>query len=299
MNRENEQLLHNFSTYLSVEKRLSLKTREVYLPVVEKFLTYMEINNFDIKTIEVEQIEEFVLNEDIEPRTRAKYLSALRSFFRFIALRGIREDNPSELFVETKIKPRLPEVHTVEEIERLLNVISENDVYGIRDKAIFELIYSAALRVSELVNLKVSDYFEKEEMLRIEESKRGKSRLVPVGERAISFIKEYMLSSRSHLLNGKKSDYMFISRFGDKMTRQEVWLRLSEYSKEANVHFTVHSLRHSYATHILQNGGNLVALKELLGHSNLRTTVVYTHLDTRNLKKEFFEHKGKLGDKDV
>lgn len=299
MNSENEKLLKNFSTYISVERRLSPKTREVYLPIVEKFLTYMEINNFDIKTIEVDQIEEFVLNEKIEPRTRAKYLSALRSFFKFVSSRGIREDNPTELFVETKIKPRLPEVHTVDEIEQLISLISENDVYGIRDRAIFELIYSAALRVSELVNLKLSDYFEEEGMLRIEESKRGKSRLVPVGSRAIAFIKEYLLSSRSYLLGGKQSDYMFISRLGDKMTRQEVWLRLSEYSRESGIHFTVHSLRHSYATHILQNGGNLVALKELLGHSDLRTTVVYTHLDTANLKKEFFEHKGKIGDKDV
>ena len=166
-----------------------------------------------------------------------------------------------------------------------------NDIYAIRDSAIYELIYSSALRVSELVNLKIGDYYPEENLVRIVSSKRGKTRIVPVGSKAIQKIDEYLLSSRPKLQNANISDALFLSRFGRPLTRLEVWKRLDEYGERLGTHFTVHSLRHSFATHMLQNGASIVAIRDLLGHSDLRTTEVYTHLSNEDLRASFFKYK--------
>lgn len=287
------KLLTDYSTYILVERRLSKKTLDVYKRVVELFLNYITNNNISLNQVSVEHIENYVATfECLDAKTKSKYFSAIRSFFEFLVENDFRKDNPSELLTKIKTKNHPIEVHTREEIDTLLDYISKTSTeYSIRDRAIYELIYSAALRVSEVVNLKLGDYLKNEGVLRINNSKRGKSRIVPIGKRAIALTDEYLLSSRNHLVKKNSTDTLFLSRFGAPLTRLEIWKQLDKYGEAIGIHFTVHSLRHSYATHMLQNGASLVALQALLGHSNLKTTEVYTHLDDTDLRREFFEHK--------
>lgn len=287
-----DELLDKYLLYLRIDKRLSKKTEDVYLQVVNNYLTFLDENNINLLTSEVTDIEKFVSSKKFTSRSMAKYLSAIRSFYKFLIEQNIRNDNPSELLYPIKSSVCLPSVHSVEEIDKLINYISlSSDIYALRDRAIYELIYSSALRVSECVNLKIGDYLKNERIIRINKSKRDKSRLVPVGEKAIEYIDEYLLSSRSKFVNEQSSDYMFLSRLGGPLTRLEVWKRLDEYGDKVGIHFSVHSLRHSAATHILQNGANLVAVQSFLGHSDLKTTEIYTHLTNADLKEAFFRYK--------
>lgn len=287
-----DELLNKFSLYLIVDRRLSKKTESVYTQVVQEFLEYFEKNKIDLLTSEVADIEKFVAEKNFTPRTGAKYFSAIRVFYRFLSKQNFRLDNPTELLLPTKIGSSLPEVHSVDEINALIEYISASGgIYALRDKAIFELIYSSALRVSECVNLRIQDYLKDERILRINKSKRDKSHLVPIGTNASEYIDEYLLSSRTHFQNNKSEDYLFLSRFGGPLTRLEVWKRLDEYGEKIGVHFTVHSLRHSAATHILQHGASLVAVQSFLGHSDLKTTEIYTHLTNEDLKEAFFKYK--------
>lgn len=286
-----EKLLKEFSIHLLVEKRLSKKTYDVYYKIISDFCTYVENNNDDLKTIDVAYIENWVMTLDLTSRTVSKYFSALRCFFKFLSKKNIREDNPTELFSTVKVVNKLPEVHTEKDIDTLLTYIEKgNNIYSIRDKAIYELIYSAALRVSEVIALTINDYFPSEMLIRVVSSKRGKSRLVPIGKRAIDAVNEYLLSARASFMKDD-TDILFLSRFGEKITRLEIWKRLNEYGDKIGIHFTVHSLRHSFATHMLENGASITAIKDMLGHSNLKTTEVYTHLSTNDLREMFFSHK--------
>ena len=288
----NDEIRKKFSIYLVVQRRLSRKTYDVYYNIIDDFLTYVNENNLDLATMDVKEIEEFAASRNVDTRTVAKYFSSLRCFFRFLSQEQVRPDNPTDLFTTIKVRNTLPEVHSLEDIEKLFAIIENgNDIYAIRDSAIYELIYSSALRVSELVNLKIGDYYPEENLVRIVSSKRGKTRIVPVGSKAIQKIDEYLLSSRPKLQNANISDALFLSRFGRPLTRLEVWKRLDEYGERLGTHFTVHSLRHSFATHMLQNGASIVAIRDLLGHSDLRTTEVYTHLSNEDLRASFFKYK--------
>lgn len=291
MKTDSESLLKGFTTYILVERRLSKKTHEVYFAVAKQFLQHISDNNLDVATIDVREIEEWVMGLSLNPRTVSKYFSSLTSFFKFLVSRNIREDNPTELFSKVKKFKPLPQVHTVEEIEALLDIIGEADAYAIRDRAMFELIYSSALRVSEVVNLRVDDYFPDEGVLRVINTKRGKSRIVPVGERALEAVSEYLKSARQSFVRENDNPSLFLSQRGEGIKRCEIWKRLDKYSDELGIHFTVHSLRHSFGTHMLERGANLRVIQALLGHSDLRSTEVYTHLDNSKLKTEYFKHK--------
>ena len=287
-----DELLKKYSLYLRIDKRLSKKTEDVYLQVAREYLFFLNENNTELTESKVDDIEKFVSSKGFTSRSMAKYLSAIRSLYKFLTEQKIRSDNPSELLYPIKSGLYLPSVHSVEEIDKLINYISlSSDEYALRDRAIYELIYSSALRVSECINLKTGDYLKNERLIRINNSKRGKSRLVPVGSRAIEYIDEYLYSSRAKFAAKKGSDFLFLSRLGGALTRLEVWKRLDEYGEKVGIHFTVHSLRHSAATHILQNGANLVAVQAFLGHSDLKTTEIYTHLSNLDLKDAFFKYK--------
>jgi len=276
-------LLEEYEHYLALQKRLSEGTIEVYLYEVGLLLETFE----DPEIVNARDIEAFVISygerRSLASRSIAKTLSALRSFFTFLQLRKIREDNPLSLIRTPKKEESLPHVASYDEIEYLFSVISTSDYLGIRDKTLFEVIYSCGLRVSEAASIDVEDY--QNQQLRVI-GKRNRMRLIPVSEVAQASLAYYLKEARPHLLSrSKPSRALFLGRRGQRLTRQAISKRFDEYTALAGLEMSVHTLRHSFATHLLQNGADLRSVQELLGHSDIQTTQIYTHVDSSTLQR--------------
>ena len=213
-------------------------------------------------------------------------ITVLRSFFSYLQNERIRSDDPTELLPRNKIPKRLPQTIDTDAVARILDVIDTSTDIGFRDRTMLELIYSCGLRVSECADLKVSRYYSLERRL-VVLGKGSKERMIPVGEVAAGYLDTYISSVRPRLLGKTRSQVMFISQQQKPITRQEIWERLKKYADEAGVDSKVHTLRHSFATHLLQNGADLRSVQELLGHSDIRTTEIYTHVDTDDIFKAF------------
>jgi integrase/recombinase XerD len=281
-------LLEEYEHYLALQKRLSESTIEVYLHEVGLLLETFE----DPEIVNVRDIEAFVISfgerRSLASRSIAKTLSALRSFFTFLQLRKIREDNPLSLIRTPKKEESLPHVATYDEIEYLFSVINTSDYLGVRDKTLFEVIYSCGLRISEAASIDVEDY--QNQQLRVI-GKRNKMRLIPVGEVAQAALAYYLEEARPHLLcRSKPSQALFLGRRGQRLTRQAISKRFDEYTALAGLEMSVHTLRHSFATHLLQRGADLRSVQELLGHSDIQTTQIYTHVDSSTLQRFWEEY---------
>ncbi len=304
----NRVFIKKYKEYLVAEKNLTLSSVEVYEREILYFYEYSESRNLTEQTFQLKDIESFLIlrkkelnscEEELGAATVNKCKSAVRSFCRYLQAEDIRSDNPAEL-VETGGRGRkLPEVLDVEKIDEILDIISEkneregrSDKYGLRDRALFELIYSLGLRISEASDLKYSSIFFDESVIRVF-GKGRKERFVPLGEVAEKWLKKYLAESRPLLLKNRRSDYLFLNYRGEKLSRKGIWKRYSELVAELNsrkensikISSRVHSLRHSFATHLLKGGADLRSVQELLGHSDISTTQVYTHLDTSDLRE--------------
>ncbi len=226
----------------------------------------------------------------LSARTMSKVITALRMFFLFLQNERIRNDDPMELIPRTKEPKMLPQTIDYNAVEKILNVIDTSTDLGFRDRTMFELIYSCGLRVSECATLRVDKYLKVEKRI-IVLGKGNKERMIPVGDVAIGYLDAYISGARANLLGKRKSVYMFISKRGDAgkegITREEIWNRLKIYCDQAGVYSKVHTLRHSFATHLLQGGADLRSVQELLGHKDIRTTEIYTHVNTDDLQKKF------------
>jgi len=282
-------LIENFSYYLLTEKKLSKISADYYLSDVKIFLTWLKK---DVKTITEEEIREFIhylSRKKIKPATLARKISSLKSFFQFLSSEGILTKNPLEELPTPKIKRSLPEVLTVREVEELIKTteITKNKE-SIRAKALFELLYATGMRISELLNLKINDLNLEEGFVRII-GKRNKERIVPLGEPAIFAIKEYLNLVRPSFLSQKSElpPYLFLNRRGGKLSRMGFWKILKKYVKIAGIKkkITPHTFRHTFATHLLERGANLRVVQELLGHSNISTTQIYTKMNKEYLKE--------------
>ncbi len=280
-----EHLLLSFEDYLTVGLRLSRQTVATYLRDCRGFVAWADANALEAQSVTTAEIIDFLImrqqDEGIDQRTIAKTISALRSLFGYLVLEKMREDNPATLIELPRAAHRVPGVLEIEEIERLLGAIEIDGPLGLRDRALFELIYSCGLRISEAVELSVDRLFLAERIIRVQ-GKGDKERLVPMGEHAYHWMTRYLEDARPHLARRPVSA-LFLNNRGQQLSRKGMWKRFREIAERAGVEAKVHTLRHSFATHLLEGGADLRAVQELLGHADISTTQIYTHVDKDEL----------------
>jgi integrase/recombinase XerD len=275
-----EALIKEFSDFLSIEKRHSPHTVQGYSRDVSRFVKFSGLRSPELAT--TAGIRTFLMKlreEGISSTSVARSLSSIKSFFRFLCNESYLTDNPAEVLESPKPWRKLPDVISPAEVDALLSSPDPETPQGIRDRAMLELMYATGIRVSELVALKTSDLDLQVGFLRAL-GKGGKERVVPVGEVAKNALENYLLNSRRVLLRGRIVVELFVTRQGRKMTRQGFWKTLKGYAKRADVRASVspHSLRHAFATHLLEGGADLRSVQEMLGHSDISTTQIYTHI---------------------
>jgi len=289
-----ENITKGYIRYLKLERNMSPNTLDAYLNDVRKLLDYVEKQDLSLLTLQLEDLEHFsaTLHDiGIQPVSQCRILSGVRSFFRYLQLDGYRDDDPTELLESPQMGSHLPEVLSTEEVDRLESAIDLSKPEGQRNKAIIEVLFSCGLRVSELVNLKLSNIFFEEEFVRVV-GKGSKERLVPISPKAIKEL-QYWFMDRDRL-NIKKGeeDYVFLNRRGAHLTRTMILIMLKRLAAEAGIQKTIspHTLRHSFATALLEGGADLRVIQALLGHESIGTTEIYTHIDTTTLRQEILEH---------
>lgn len=284
-----EQAERGFSSYLKIEKSLSSNSVEAYLNDVGKLHNYI-LENKGNKTpdaVSYEDLRDFISETGISgdsARTQARLISGIRAFYRYLLLENEVEENPATLVESPKLGFRLPQVLTVEEIDRIISAIDLSKPEGHRNKSIIETLYSCGLRVSELVNIKLTDIHRKEGFLLIT-GKGNKQRLVPFGTIALREIDNY-LDKRRLLPSVKDENILYLSRRGTRLTRVMVFTMIKKLAEKAGIKKAIspHTFRHSFATHMVERGADLRAVQEMLGHESITTTEIYTHLDRSYLR---------------
>ncbi len=280
-----QNLIQDFINYLKIERNLSPNTVAAYRTDLERYCQFLESKGLnDIRAVRFDTIQEYVnlLAElGLAAASMARNFSTLRSFHKFLFGENITSSDPTELLQSPRLPRRLPHVLELYEIEQILNVIDITTEKGLRDRAIIETLYSTGLRVSELISLRMADVYLHQGVLRVL-GKGSKERVVPFGNRAAQAIKQYITAVRSLLVRYQKSrDHLFLNLRGAPISRMGVWKIIQEYVRLADIRKPVspHVFRHSFATHLLEGGANLRAVQEMLGHADIATTQIYTHLD--------------------
>lgn len=288
-------LIKRFTQYLLLEKSLSPNTIQAYCCDVEKLLSFLEDEGLGPSEADLAHLHSFVATLSdigISARSEARIISGIRTFFKFLVLEGYIQDDPSEMLELPKIGMKLPEVLTVDEIDRMIGSIDRSLPDGQRNRAILETLYSCGLRVSELCNLKLSEIYFDEKFIKVT-GKGSKQRLVPVSGRALNEIRLY-LTDRCHIdIKNGYEDYLFVSyRTGKPLSRVMIFDIIKKHTRMAGIEKCVspHTLRHSFATHLLEGGANLRAIQSMLGHEKIATTEIYTHLDRSRLREEIIAH---------
>ncbi len=286
--------VRSFLNYLRVEKGLSENTIHAYRRDMAKFVAFAGKGNLGTTDIRREDVVEFLASlyhRKLDSRSVARHLVTIRHFFRFSLTEGFIQDDPAADIESPKFRQSLPEFLSVEEVDRLLRQPDASDIVGMRDKAMIELMYSTGLRVSELCALRVSDLQMDPGCLRCI-GKGNKERLVPVGKQALGAVKQYLQQSRPQLLQETGSPYLFVNQKRGKFDRIAFWKILGEYGRKAGLRrgLTPHMLRHSFATHLLDRGADLRSVQMMLGHSDISTTQIYTHVVEERLKQVYKAH---------
>ncbi len=286
-------LVEDYRDYLLVERRVSQATVAVYTTEVSRYLRYLRENQIAIEVSTAEDLVSYLIHrstvDGISQRTQGRNLSALTSFHRYLNDAAIRDDDPTPLVDTPKLPSIVPKSVSYDAVDAILATIDVDDPTGLgaRDRALFEIVYSCGLRVSEVCALRVGDYQEQQQILRVI-GKGDKERLVPVGAYAREAL-DYYLQTIRPILRGAhlQEKTLFLGRRGKPLTRALVWKRFKMYCDKANVEAKVHTLRHSFASHLLRGGADLRTVQELLGHSDIRTTQIYTHTDTEDLLQSY------------
>lgn len=288
------RLLKQYNQYLMLEKSLAQNTLEAYMTDLEKLMAFLTLEQIPVLETTLEDLHRFVAglhDIGIHPRSQARIISGIKSFFRFLIMSDYLEIDPSELLESPKIGFRIPEVLTVTEIDALINVIDRGKKGGQRNRAMLETLYSCGLRVSELINLKISDLYFEEGFIKVE-GKGNKQRLVPISPRAITEI-QLWFTDRVHLDVARDfEDFVFLNLRGKAISRIAVFQFIKGYADEIGLKKKIspHTFRHSFATHLLEGGANLRAIQEMLGHESIATTEIYTHIDRQRLREEIIQH---------
>lgn len=290
----NKKLTTRYKQYLKLEKSFSTHTINAYLTDLNKLILFLEEENVCPKDVTLELLNTFsakLRDIGIHPRSQARILSGIRSFYHFLILEDEINNDPTELLESPQIGFHLPEVLTLEEIDLLINSIDLSTQEGQRNRAILETLYSCGLRVSELCNLKLSNLYLEEGYIKIT-GKGNKQRLVPISPKAIHEIQLYLID-RNHIpIKEGYEDYLFISKRGNNISRVMAFHIIKELSQKCNIkkNISPHTFRHSFATHLLEGGANLRIIQCMLGHESIGTTEIYTHIDSHRLRSEIIEH---------
>lgn len=291
------EAIENYANYLRFEKNASENTIEAYVSDLQKLQDFAEQNLMNITpiTISYEHLQEFlyqVSKINYSERTQARWISSIKGFFSFLLEDELREDNPSALLETPKLGLYLPDTLSLEEIEKLISATEENTDLAKRNRCMIEVLYGCGLRVSELTELQISNINFKENYLKIQ-GKGDKVRFVPLADYTADFIKNYINNIRSkQKINPKHSDILFLNSRGAHISRQMVFLIIKEIVRKAGIQKNIspHTFRHSFATHLLQNGADLRFIQEMLGHSSITTTEIYTHLNTEELHETILKY---------
>lgn len=280
--------------YLRLERNLSPNTIEAYRNDLAHLETFMMRNNLKLENVTLEQLHTFAasLHEyGITPRSQARVLSGVRSFFRFLVLDGVVESDPTELLEWPSLPEHLPVVLTLEEIDRIEDSIDLSKAEGARNRAIIEVLFSCGLRVSELVNMKLSNLYLEDRVLLVR-GKGNKERLVPVSNKVIADLKRWFFDRNLMKIKPGEDDYVFLNRRGAHLTRTMILIMVKRQAEEAGIKKTIspHTFRHSFATALLQGGADLRSIQAMLGHEKIDTTLVYTHISNEQLRKAILEH---------
>ncbi len=285
-------LIRQFRDYLKLERSLSGNSIEAYEHDVVKFMQYLEINEpsvgpLQVKGKHIQLFLEYITDLGMSSYSQARILSGVKSFFRFLLMEEIRDDDPSALIDSPKLGRKLPDTLSFHEIEAILGVIDLSTPEGTRNRAMLETLYSCGLRVSELIELKISNLFFDDGFIKVL-GKGNKERLVPIGRDARKYIGIYRNEIRCHMNIVKGAEnYVFLNRRGNKLTREMVFMIIKSLTAKAGINKTVspHTFRHSFATHLIEGGADLRAVQEMLGHESITTTEIYTHLDRDYLQQ--------------
>ena len=288
-------IIRRYFQYLRLEKSYTDNTLDAYLKDLQKLLNYYADEGIDFRKVTLEQLDRFAkaLQEvGVGPRSVARILSGVRSFYRFLTLEKEVETDPTELLESPKIGEHLPEVLSLPEIDAIEDAIDLSKPEGIRDLAIIEILFSCGLRISELINLKLSELYLEEGYIRVH-GKGRKERLVPIGETAIKRLRDWFVVRQSITVKPGEDDYVFISlRRGKHLSRISLFVYIKAYAEKAGVRKNIspHTFRHSFATQLLEGGANLRAIQAMLGHEDIGTTEIYMHIDKSHLRQEILEH---------
>jgi integrase/recombinase XerD len=284
------QEIKRFKRFLQVEKGLSENSVFSYAYDLKKFSAFLEDQNKSIMSATQDDIQHFLVFEKTKKnnsaRTLARSLAAIRQFYSYMTMTTGVVENPSVKIETPQIQKSLPDFLTIPELERLFSSISEDDIYELRDKSIFELLYSCGLRISEAIDLKFHDIDFENKLIRVM-GKGAKERIVPMGDEAVRLLKRYIERSRPVILGNRSSEFLFISKKGSLLNRKSVWRLIKGYCSRTDIqkNITPHTLRHSFATHLIENGADLRSVQELLGHMDISTTQIYTHLARKEMQK--------------
>lgn len=287
-------IIRSYQRYLKLQRGYSPNTLEAYMRDLQKLIGYLEDVNkdvFDVKLADLQHFAASLHDIGIHARSQCRILSGVRSFFRFLELEGYRDDDPSELLESPVLGEHLPEVLSAEEVDMLEGAIDLSKWEGQRNRTIIEVLFSCGLRVSELVNLKLSDLFLQEQYVRVV-GKGSKERLVPISPRAIKEL-DYWFMDRSEMkIKPGEEDYVFLNRRGAHLTRVMILIMIKETALAAGIQKTIspHTLRHSFATALLEGGADLRAIQAMLGHESIGTTEIYTHIDMSTLREQILNH---------
>lgn len=283
-----------YQRYMRLERNFAPNTLDAYMRDIDKLLKHLRERGIDPTAATLADLRDFAArlhDLGIGPRSQCRILSGVRSFYKFLQTDGFIDGDPSELLESPQLGEHLPEVLTTDEVDRLEQAIDLGKWEGQRNKAIIEVLFSCGLRVSELVNLKLSDLFLADRFIRVI-GKGRKERLVPISDNAIRQLR-FWFDDRNHMdIKPGEEDYVFLNRRGAHLTRTMILIMIKRLGAEAGINKTIspHTLRHSFATALLEGGADLRAIQAMLGHESIGTTEIYTHIDTHTLRQEILEH---------
>lgn len=293
--------IKNYQSYLKIERGLSQNTINSYCFDIERLQLFLENKHIAISpiTIQEETLQQFIYEvaKEVNPRSQARIISGLKSFFSYLIFEDYRLDNPIELIESPRLGRKLPDTLAIEEIDNLIEAVDLSSKEGERNRAILETLYGCGLRVSELVELKISDLFFEEGFIKVT-GKGNKQRFVPIAEITEKYISIYKDQVRVHqTIQKEDSDTLFLNRRGKKLTRAMIFTIIKRLAAEINLQKTIspHTFRHSFATHLLENGADLRSIQMMLGHESITTTEIYVHLDRKHLAdvvNDFHPRKG-------
>lgn len=294
INYRNAEIIKKYRRYMKLERNYSENTLDAYMNDLQKLLDYVSAEGLQVLDVKLDDLRNFVaalVDIGISPRSQGRILSGVRTFYKFLILDGYIDDDPTELLEWPKLGEHLPEVLSVDEVDRLEQASDLSKWEGQRNRAIVEVLFSCGLRVSELINLRMSDLFLAEKFIRVM-GKGKKERLVPISGSAVKELEYWFLDRNQMNIKPGEDDFVFLNRRGAHLTRMMIFTIVRRLAEAAGIEKTIspHTLRHSFATALLEGGANLRAIQEMLGHERISTTQIYTHIDMHTLREEILEH---------